>query len=81
MEKLSNEMALSYIGKIAKNIALTDPLDNTKKFGNFRINRLTNEDKGHELIFYELTWPEITADQKTVLSYDNSGDYLFVELR
>jgi len=77
MEKLANEMKLSYIGKVTKNISLTDPLDNTKKLGNLRVNRLTNEDKSHELLFYELTWSEITAAQKAVLSYDNSGEYSF----
>jgi hypothetical protein len=77
MENLSNEMALSYLSKIAKNIALTDPLDSTKKLGNLRINRLTNEDKSHELLFYELTWSEITAGQKEILAYDNSGEYSF----
>jgi len=77
MEKLANEMKLSYIGKVTKNIFLTDPLDNTKRLGNLRINRLTNEDKTHELLFYELTWSEITAAQKAVLSYDNSGEYSF----
>ena len=77
MEKLSNEMKLKYIGKVTKNIALTDPLDNTKELGNLRINHLTNEDKSHELLFYELTWSEITAAQKEMLSYDNSGEYSF----
>jgi len=77
MEKLANEMKLNYIGKVTKNISLTDPLDNTKKLGNLRVNRLSNEDKSHELLFYELTWSEITAAQKAVLSYDNSGEYSF----
>jgi hypothetical protein len=77
MEKLANEMNLNYIGKATKNISLTDPLDNSKKLGNLRINRLSNEDKSHELLFYELTWSEITAAQKAVLSYDNSGEYSF----
>lgn len=77
MEKLANEMKLNYIGKITKNIALTDPLDPSKKLGNLRVNRLSNEDKSHELLFYELTWSEITADEKAVLSYDNSGEYSF----
>ena len=77
MENLSNEMALNHIGKNTKNIALIDPYDNTKKLGNLRINRLTNEDNSHALLFYELTWSEITADQKELLSYDNSGEYSF----
>jgi hypothetical protein len=77
MENLSNEMALSHIAKSTKNIALTDPFDTTNELGNLRINRLTNEDNSHELLFYELTWSEITADQKALLSYDNSGEYSF----
>jgi len=77
MEKLADKMALNYTGKITKNIALTDPFDTTKKLGNLRINQLTNEDKSHELLFYELTWSEITAAEKAVLSYDNSGEYSF----
>jgi len=77
MEKLANEMKLNHIARVTKNIALTDPLDNTKKLGNLRVNRLSNEDKSHELLFYELTWSEITAAQKAVLAYDNSGEYSF----
>jgi hypothetical protein len=77
MENLSNELALSHLGKSTKNIALIDPYDDTKKLGNLRINRLTNEDSSHALLFYELTWSEITADQKALLSYDNSGEYSF----
>lgn len=77
MERLSNEMALNHIGKITRNIALTDPLYPSKKLGNLRINRLTNQDKSHELLFYELTWSEITFGEKAVLSYDNSGEYSF----
>jgi len=77
MENLSNEMVLSHIARSTKYIALTDPNDNTERLGNLRINRLTNEDNSHELLFYELTWSEITADQKALLSYDNSGEYSF----
>jgi len=77
MQGLSTEMALNHISKITKNIDLTDALDPTRKLGNLRISRLTNEDKSHELLFYELTWSEITATEKEVLSYDNSGEHSF----
>ena len=77
LEKLAVEMELEYISEVTKNIALTDPRDNTKELGNLRINRLTNKDKTHELLFYELTWSEITAEQKSILAYDNSGEYSF----
>jgi len=77
MEKLANQLKLNYIAKITKNIALTDPQDNSKKLGNLRVNRLSNQDKSHELLFYELTWSEITAGEKKILSYDNSGEHSF----
>ncbi len=77
LEGLSDEMSLNRISKITKNIALTDVLDPTKKLGNLRITRSTNEDGSHELLFYELTWSEITDEQKKILAYDNSGEYSF----
>jgi len=77
LEGLSDEMALNKISAITKNIALTDALDTTKKLGSLRITRSTNENETEELLFYELTWSEITDDQKKILSYDNSGEYSF----
>jgi len=77
MEKLADKLKLNFIGKVTKNISLTDPATKTKKLGNLRVNRLTNQDKSHELLFYELTWSEITAEQKAILDYDNSGEYSF----
>lgn len=76
-EKLAKELDLSVISKRHKDIALTDPTDNTKKLGKLRINRFLNHTKTKELLFYELTWSEITAKQKEVLAYDNSGEYSF----
>ncbi len=77
LEGLSDEMALNRISEITKNITLTDPLDATKKLGELRITRSTSENGTEELLFYELTWSEITNDQKKILSYDNSGEYSF----
>jgi len=77
LEGLSDEMALNRISEITKNITLTDPLDPTKKLGELRITRSTSENGTEELLFYELTWSEITNDQKKILSYDNSGEYSF----
>ena len=77
LEGLSTEMELDHISEISKNIDLTDALDVNRKLGNLRITRSTNEDGSHELLFYELTWSEITDDQKKILAYDNSGEYSF----
>ena len=76
-EKLAKELNLSVMSKQHKNIALTDPVDKTKKLGNLRIHRFLDSAKVKELLFYELTWSEITAKQKEVLAYDNSGEYSF----
>jgi hypothetical protein len=38
---------------------------------------LSRSDSSKELWFYELTWSEITRDKKTLLAFDNSGEYLF----
>jgi len=76
-EELSNKMALNNTSKITKNIELTDfnDTDTDKTHGNLRITRLTNEDKSHELLFYELTWSAVTENEKALLSFDNSGKY------
>jgi hypothetical protein len=77
LDRLANEMGLNHVSEITKNIALTDPVDTTKELGNLRIRRLTNEDKSHELLFYELTWSIINDARKKILAYDMSGDYSF----
>ena len=77
LQGLANKMRLNQISEITKNITLTDPLDATKKLGNLRIRQLSNEDKSHKLIFYELTWSEINDERKKILAYDMSGHYTF----
>ncbi|MEQ1529853.1 MAG: hypothetical protein ABL925_11090 [Methylococcales bacterium] len=77
LEKLAKELDLSVMSRQQKNITLTDRFDADKNLGNLRINRLLNKDRNKELLFYELTWSAITAKQKEVLAYDNSGEYSF----
>ncbi len=76
-EGLANKMGLNQISKITKNIDLTHAINTEKKLGNLRVRRLANEDKSHEIIFYELTWSEINDDRKKILAYDMSGDHTF----
>ncbi len=77
LQGLSTEMALNHISKVTKRINLIEPFDATKKLGKLRITRLTNDDKSHELLFYELTWSEITDHEKKILAYDNSSEHSF----
>lgn len=76
-QKLATELDLPVISKHHKNIALVDPVDKTKKLGNLRVDRFLDRTKTKELLFYELTWSEITTKQKEILAYDNSGEYSF----
>lgn len=77
IEKLAKELDLSMMSTQYKNITLTDRLDTGKNLGNLRITHLLSKNKSKELLFYELTWSVITAKQKEVLAYDNSGEYSF----
>jgi hypothetical protein len=77
IEKLAQELDLPVMSAHYKNITLTSRLDPSKNLGNLRINRLLSKDQSKELLFYELTWSVITAKQKEVLAYDNSGEYAF----
>ncbi|MBE0436918.1 MAG: hypothetical protein IBX56_14070 [Methylomicrobium sp.] len=77
LEKLAKSLNLTVRAKRNKDIFLRDPLDESKKLGNLRIHRLLNKSRDQELLFYELTWSEITAQQKAILAYDNSGEYSF----
>ena len=77
LEKLTKELNLTVTTKAYKNITLADPGNPAKHLGNLRINRYLNEDQSQEFLFYELTWSEITAKDKEVLSYDNSGEQSF----
>ncbi|NOT12931.1 MAG: hypothetical protein HOP23_14040 [Methylococcaceae bacterium] len=77
VEKLANELNLTAMSTQQKNITLTSRLDNSKNLGNLRIVRFLNKSRTNEMLFYELTWSAITAKQKEVLAYDNSGEYSF----
>ncbi|WP_427550987.1 hypothetical protein ACQE3D_15805 [Methylomonas sp. MS20] len=77
MEKLTKELDLTVTSKNVKNIQLADTTVPEKPLGNLRINRYLDASQTQELLFYELTWSEITAKEKEVLSYDNSGEQSF----
>jgi len=46
-----------------------------------RVIHLLNEQSGKELTFYELTWSEITRQEKALLNFDTSGEYDFRRAR
>ena len=72
-----NELKLTAKSSNYKDIQLMSFSDPQKKLGNLRVIRLQNENNSKELWFYELTWSEITRDQKGLLAFDNSGEYSY----
>ena len=76
-EKLAKELNLTVTSKAHKNIQLSTKEDPDKSLGNLRIKRFLNKERSKELMLYELTWSEITAKEKEVLAYDNSGEHSF----
>ena len=77
IEKLAAGLDLPVISSHYKTITLTDRYNQRKNLGNLRIRRFLSKDQTRELLFYELSWSVITATQKEVLAYDNSGEYSF----
>ena len=74
LEKLAAELKLTAKASTYKDIKL---MSANEPLGELRISRLQNENNSKELWFYELTWSEITRDQKALLAFDNSGEYSF----
>lgn len=77
LEKLAKQLNLNARSEGQKNIKLSAPLVPGKNLGNLRVTHLLNEENGKELTFYELTWSEITREEKALLAFDNSGEYDF----
>ena len=77
LEKLAKELNLDVRSEGQKNIGLSAPLFPDKNLGNLRVSHLLNEKNGQELTFYELTWSEITRQEKALLDFDTSGEYDF----
>lgn len=77
LEKLARELNLNSRLGHAKDITLVNPLAPAQTLGNLRATHLLNETTGQRLTFYELTWSSITRKEKSLLDFDNSGEYDF----
>ena len=62
--KLAKELDLNARSAKSKNIALESVLFPGKPLGNLRVTRLASAETGKEVLFYELTWSEITREEK-----------------
>jgi hypothetical protein len=76
-EHLMRALDLDVVDETVKNIQLADPAVTSGTIGSLRILRFTNQARSRELLFYELTWSEITEREKAVISFDDSGEWTF----
>ncbi len=92
-ENLARELGLSVVDRQPKNITLRLPsmedfpesskiLKNYRgnsgdKNGFLRVDRYRSKSDQRSMIFYELTWSEVTEADKKLLAYDDSGEYSF----
>lgn len=75
---LTRELKLNVKEATVKRIDLNHPLRaGDKPLGHMAVSRYFNKNKTRELIFYELTWSEIIAEEKSRLKYDDSGAYTY----
>lgn len=74
-ENLAKNLDLTVFSRNPKNITLINPDDGKTAIGNLQVIRMQNTERTKDLIFYELTWSDITTPQKKILSYDYSGQY------
>ena len=58
-----------------KNVAIMNPGNPGQRLANLRIIAMRDPTAARKLIFYELTWSEITSERKRVLDFDTSGEY------
>ncbi len=76
-EHLMRELGLDVTDEQTKELTLSSPLAGPGPGGFLRISRFMNKSRTRELLFYELTWSEITEPEKKVLEYDVAGEYSF----
>ena len=76
-EYLMRALQLNIREKDFKEIILRDSAVSEKPLGNLRISRYMNAEKTRELLFYELTWSDIIAEEKKIIAFDNATEYTF----
>ncbi len=76
-EHLMRALDLDVVDETVKNIVLADPDVTSGSLGSLRILRFANKARSRKLLFYELTWSEITEREKAVISFDDSGEWTF----
>ncbi len=76
-ESLAKKLGLNVASRLPKEFKLKSPEQNDKGIGTLWVNRYQNQDSSKEMLFYELTWSEITQEQRDLLAYDSSKIYAY----
>lgn len=74
-ENLADNIGLDVISRLPKNIHLLDPGDHKTPIGNLRITFWQNQDGSKKMLFYELTWSEITDPARKIIAFDSTERY------
>ena len=73
---LTQALGLTKREELIKELGLRAPeFFGDEPLGHLRVFRYMNEAGTQEMLFYELSWSEITAPAKSTLAYDTSGEY------
>lgn len=72
---LMNQMSISSKSRLSKNITIMDPVLKEKEIGHLRVTEWADEKSQQTVLFYELTWSEITQPYKNKLSFDTTEQY------
>jgi hypothetical protein len=73
-ENIARSLRLNIFSK-HKDLNIMNPGNPEQRLANLRIQNMRNSDSSKKVVFYELTWSDITAERKKVLDFDTSGQY------
>lgn len=74
-KNLAKSIGFDVLSRLPKNIQLVDEQDKNKSIGNLRISLWQEKTGRRQMLFYELTWSEITQPYKKILSFDMTQQY------
>lgn len=73
-ESIARSLGLNVFSNPA-NFTIMNPANPGQRLANLRIIKIRSADASRKIIFYELTWSEITAERKRALDFDTSGEF------
>lgn len=73
-ENIARALGLDIFSQ-GKDFSIMNPRKPEQRLANLRVFTMRNADASRKIVFYELTWSEITAERKRVLDFDRSGEF------